>query len=135
VFIGRGRPHPKSNPRSPGSTGAIYIKRDFLLTLAKLLEQSGEDEVPANIARGIDEDGRGGRYMTIELSAKYQREQNREMMAHSSASIEAANIKILYIGSPALNANSPAGRRLRFRNWSAGLGPVMRAAELAASSP
>jgi hypothetical protein len=44
VFIGKLRPKAKAKPRSPGSTGAIYIKRDLLLLLNKQLEQSGEDE-------------------------------------------------------------------------------------------
>jgi len=86
---------PRPSPDHQVSTGTIYIKRDLLLTLANRSEQSGEDEAPANMAGWVYEDGSGG-----PSSLPNIRERNREMMAHSSADIEAANIKILYIVSP-----------------------------------
>ena len=54
--LGRLRPKAKTKPRSPGSTGTIYIKLDLLLLLNRQLGQSGEDEMPANIADWVNED-------------------------------------------------------------------------------
>jgi hypothetical protein len=76
--LGRLRPKAKTKPRSPGSTGTIYIKRDLLLILTKQLEQSGEDEIAANIAGWVYDDGSGGQYMIIELSEKYKRAEPRD---------------------------------------------------------
>jgi hypothetical protein len=75
--LGKLRPQAKTKPKSPGSTGTIYIKRDLLDHLHKQLNQCDDNEVVAKIAGWVYEDAKGP-YMTIELSAKQQRAESQD---------------------------------------------------------
>jgi hypothetical protein len=76
LSLGKLRPQSKTKPKSPDATGKISIRRDLLLDLYKQLNQSDDDEVVANIAGWFNED-ENGKYMTVQLSAKYQRTEPR----------------------------------------------------------
>jgi hypothetical protein len=77
LSLGKLRPQGKAKPKSPDATGKIRIRRDLLLDLYKQLNQSDDDEIVANIAGWFNED-ESGKYMTIQLSAKYQRTEPRD---------------------------------------------------------
>ena len=77
LSLGTLRPKDKTKDKSPDVTGTITIKRDLLLDLHKQLTQSNDDEVVANIAGWLYDDA-NGRYMRVQLSAKYQRPEYRD---------------------------------------------------------
>ena len=77
LSIGKLRPKAKTKDKSPYATGTMRIKRDLLLELYKQLSQSEDDEILANIAGWFNKD-EIGKYMTIQLSAKYQRPEYRD---------------------------------------------------------
>src|SRR6266436_6602326 len=77
LSLGKLRPHTKTKDKSPHATGTIRIKRDLLLDLYKQLNQSDDDEIVANVAGWFNEDERG-KYLTIQLSARYQRAEPRD---------------------------------------------------------
>ena len=77
LSLGTLRPNDKTKIKSPDVTGTISIKRDLLLDLHKQLTQSNDDEVVANIAGWFYDDA-NGRYMRVQLSAKYQRPEYRD---------------------------------------------------------
>jgi hypothetical protein len=76
LSLGTLRPQLKTKDKSPDATGTIYIKRHLLLRLCQELNQSNGDGVLAYLAGWSREDG-AGKYMTIQLSAKYERAEHR----------------------------------------------------------
>ena len=76
LSLGKLRPQPKTKDKSPDATGTIYIKRDLLLRLYQELNQSNGDGVLGYLA-GWFKDGDEGKYMTVQLSAKYQNPEYR----------------------------------------------------------
>jgi hypothetical protein len=76
LSLGKLRPQAKTKDKSPDATGTIYIKRDLLLRLCQELDQSNDDGVLAYLAGWFKEDG-DGKYMTIQLSSKFQRPEYR----------------------------------------------------------
>ncbi len=76
LSLGKLRRQPKTKLKSPDATGTIYIKRDLLLRLCQELNQSNADGVLAYLAGWFQEDGEG-KYMTVQLSAKFERPECR----------------------------------------------------------
>jgi len=76
LSLGKLRPALKTKDKSPDATGTIFIKRNLLLRLCQELNQSNAGGVLAYLAGWFKEDG-DGKYMTIQLSAKYERPEYR----------------------------------------------------------
>jgi hypothetical protein len=76
LSLGTLRPQAKSKDKSPDATGKIYIKRDLLLRLCQELNQSNGDGVLAYLA-GWFKGESDGKYMTVQLSTKYDRPEYR----------------------------------------------------------
>jgi hypothetical protein len=76
LSLGKLRPQPKTKDKSPDAKGTIYVKRDLLLRLCSELDQSNADGVLAYLAGWFREDG-DGKYMTVQLSTKYERPEHR----------------------------------------------------------
>jgi hypothetical protein len=68
--LGALRKTPKTKPKSPNTQGAMKVQRHTIEILMKQLDETGNDEIVANIAGWINED-QSGRYITVELSPRY----------------------------------------------------------------
>jgi hypothetical protein len=77
LSLGQLRPNEGTKPKSPHATGTIRIKRDLLIDLHQQMTQSDDDELVADLAGWFNEDGIG-KYLTIQLSAKFQRAEPRD---------------------------------------------------------
>jgi hypothetical protein len=77
LSLGTLRPKDKTKEKSPDAAGTIRIKRDLILDLYKQLTQSDDDDVVADLAGWLYDDA-NGRYMRVQLSAKWQRPEYRD---------------------------------------------------------
>jgi hypothetical protein len=77
LSLGKLRPHEGTKPKSPHAIGTIRIKRDLLLHLHQQMSESHDDDIVAELAGWFNEDGIG-KYLTIQLSAKFQRAESRD---------------------------------------------------------
>jgi hypothetical protein len=70
--LGKLRLATKTKDQSPDMTGRIIILRETLITLVKQLQESGLDEVEANLAAWVNTDPLG-RYLGLEISPLFGR--------------------------------------------------------------
>jgi hypothetical protein len=62
----------KTKPRSPEMTGPITLQRHTLEAIVKQLKSSDADEVACNIAAWQNTDKHGQKYLTVELSPRFE---------------------------------------------------------------
>jgi hypothetical protein len=67
----------KTKDKSPDVIGTISIKRDLLLDLYKQATESDDDDIVAMLAGWFYDDAKG-RYMRVQLSAKFQKPEYRD---------------------------------------------------------
>jgi hypothetical protein len=77
LSLGKLRPHEGTKPKSPHAIGTIRIQRDLLLHLHQQMSESHDDDIVAELAGWFNEDGIG-KYLTIQLSVKFQRPEPRD---------------------------------------------------------
>jgi hypothetical protein len=89
--LGALRKAKKTKPRSPVLTGQLHLQRHTLLEIVKQAKETGDAEIPCNLAAWRNKDTQGHPYLTVELSPWFVPRKQRPLSAVSARETELAD--------------------------------------------
>jgi hypothetical protein len=69
--LGALRKAEKTKERSPDLTGQLHLQRHTLRAIVKQAKETGDAEIPCNLAAWRNRDRQGQPYLTVELSPRF----------------------------------------------------------------